>query len=124
MKKVIATLVALVSSCALLTGNPAPAQAGQLCEVGHICGDFFHYAPDDGFDDPIPVTCDLNVGFGNYQAVAEGKAATCHDADGYWVGPGRTVSCLAADGKWVKETEHGWHKLTDNQNLRCVHGLQ
>jgi hypothetical protein len=84
----------------------------------------FYHAPADGFDDPIPVTCDWNVGFGHCQAVAENKPSTCPDADGFWVGPGRSVSCLYGGEVSIKFTKHGWHKVNDSENMRCVHGLQ
>lgn len=122
MKRLSAVAVALVLVLAGLFAAP-PAEAGALCEIGHVCGDFKH-VQDDGFDDPIPVTCKLGAGFTNYNNVAEGKSSTCHDSDGFWVGPGRSVSCLYGGEVWIKFTAHGWHKFNDGENLQCVHGLQ
>ena len=122
--KILSTL-ALIIMTSLATVSVAPAaQAGTYCETFHVCGDFKH-VNDDGFDDPIPVTCNYANQWPEAQWVLENTSATCHDTDGFYVGPGKTVSCLFnGDGyAWVKYSAVGWHKINDGQNVNCVHGL-
>ena len=99
----------------------APAQAS--CTLFQ-CGDFAHIN-DDGYDEPIPVTCDWNLPWSNVRYIAEHQSSQCHDTDGFYVTQGKTVSCLFhGDGYgWVTYTNVGWHKINDGQNLECVHGL-
>jgi hypothetical protein len=83
-----------------------------------------HYSPDNGYDAPIPVTCNWNSPWSNYQMVAEGQSSTCHDSDGFYVGLGKIVSCLGVSDYWH---DYGggprWVKVIDTEDLRCVHQL-
>src|SRR5687768_2811493 len=97
MKKIGIAGAGLVLAASGVVAVQAPAQAGALCEVGHICGDFTHKSPDEGYDDPIKVTCDWNDK-SPVQWIAEGQSATCHDTDGFYVPSGKNITC----------TEQGW----------------
>lgn len=131
MRHWIAMFVAGVIAAVTFTGlvqevSPQPAQASVLCSDGHICGDFYHISPDDGFDDAIKVTCDWNVLGANSQWVYEGQHSTCHDADGFYVAPGHIVKCRFISGRgfvtWVSYGP-GWNKFGDPYNMACVHQL-
>lgn len=107
-----------------IVASPAPAQASELCEIFQQCGDVKHKSPDNGFDDAFPVTCNWNDKWGAVRYLTEGQSANCHDTDGIYVGSGREVTCTQNGWEhWIKFDAVGWHKISDADNYRCVHGL-
>lgn len=122
MRKVLLFVVLMMFGASMAAVTAPPANAGTLCETFHQCGDFHHDSPDAGFDDPIPVTCNLGDPWSNYRNVPEGGDSSCHDSDAFWVAFGKNVSCYIG-GEWIKFTATGWHKFNDSENRSCVHGL-
>ena len=137
MKKIVMALLLMVmlvmpaslgtSASAAVEASPVQAsivKTGVVCETLHFCGDFYHKSPDEGYDDPIKITCD----YGDkspVQYIAEGEHATCHDTDGFYVPSGKNVTCTAAGwDTWLTYNETGWHKIFDRQDFRCVIGIK
>jgi hypothetical protein len=111
----IAVATTVVAATAVLF--PVQAQASELCEVFHICGDVKH-GSDSGYVRDIAVTCDWNDKRPR-QYLAEGESATCHDTDGVYVYSGTDLWCSLPATATVPIRETGWHKVTDDEDLTC-----
>ena len=125
MRKLTGLLAVIVVALGLMVAAPLPAQAGVPCDTGVSCGSLRHLS-DDGFDAPIPITCDWGNDNPHINAyVAEGQKSSCHDTDGFYVQPGADVVCrfFPAGRLYWKTFENGWYKITDLDHYECVHQL-
>lgn len=118
---------ALLGAALVPVAVAGPAEAGWLCTIsgGTQCGDLRHGSPDAGDDRPILATCDLGNPWAAAQWVPEGREATCHDTDGFWVEYGTFLTCtFSGDGYGTVRFDHNgqWRKINDGGNFNCKVG--
>lgn len=87
-----------------------------------MCGEIYHYSPDDGYDPAIIVRCDYGVP-ASQRWIQEGEHSTyyCNDVDEIYVRDGEELWCkmpidpwMGATYEWQKRFDAtGFHKITD-----------
>lgn len=124
IKVFLASLMLLLGVGAVSVAAAPAATADSSCTAGYFCGQIYHYAPDNGYDAPFLVSCDLNAnGFGSVGYVHEGQnsRSLCRDVDGFYVNYGYQYRCFDGGGWGIVYNAPGWHKINNLVTLICIY---
>lgn len=110
MKKLLVIL-----ACLLGFGLYAASPASAYPTTRHL----YHYAPDDGYDRPIYVTCDWDAK--TIKTVYEGNSLSCN-MEGVYVHDNQQIKCYegAGIGWQIVWDATGWHKSNYAPLYGCV----
>lgn len=121
-------IMAIIISFLVSMQDDANAQArrGQ-CSWYLGCGTVDHYAPDDGYDPPIIITCDWGAKPQTWLYEGQRGNTSCAgyngDVDGFYLRAGEQAWCffsIRGVYNWYPRGARGWNKVYDGENWLCT----